>query len=236
MTERRCPSCGGLVAEDAGWCGQCLTRLDQPPPPGPEGSPEEGSPPAPVRDPPGPEVPRAGPAPRSSAAGAPGVRVEGEDVLWTCPTCGSENRLEDRACRSCGTPFRELFEEPTARPLPAPGRAVALSLLFPGAGHVAAGRVAEGVARAVVFAFALGTVLAIVLSRRGLGLGPFLALVGTLAAAAGLLYGLTAVDAHRLARGQPQIVTTRVLLYGATGLIVLTIAVLVLAGVRATPG
>ena len=235
MTERRCPSCGGLVAEDAEWCGQCLSRLDRP-----EGQPARDLPVEPVdlpggspqAAPPGAEPTGNGPA--APVREAPGLRAQGDEVLWACPTCGSDNRLEDSTCPSCGTPFRELFAEPTTRVLPAPRRALALSLLFPGAGHIAAGRVAEGMARAVVFAFALGTGLTILLSRQGLGLGPFVALVAVLALAATLLYGLTAADAVRVVGGESQIVTTRMLLYGATGLILLTIVVVVMTGLRAT--
>lgn len=234
MTERRCPSCGGLVAADAEWCGQCLTRLDDAGAPGPE-LPTEGDVGGPIGIP-DPQAEGNGEARPSPTAEALGLRVDGRDVMWTCPTCASENRMEDRACRACGTPFRELFEEPASRPAPEPRRAVGLSMLFPGAGHWLAGRLAEGVARAVVFAFAAGTAVAIVLSRRGQGLGPFLALVGALGVAAAVLYVLTAVDAGRLARNEPQVVSTRVLLYGATGLILLTVAVLVLAGIRATRG
>lgn len=239
MTERRCPSCGGLVAEDAEWCGQCLARLDRPPSEavaGPEIPEEPAALPGPAGPPvpPGPEPSGNGPA--GPAPEEPGLRARGQEVVWTCPTCGGENPVDDPVCRSCGTPFRELFTEPVTRVMPAPGRALGLSLLFPGAGHMAAGRVAEGVARAVVFGFALGASLTIVLSRQGLGLGPFLALVGVLGLAAVLLYALTATDAVRVVRGDPQLVTTRMLLYGATGLILLTVTVLVLVGIRAGPG
>jgi TM2 domain-containing membrane protein YozV len=154
-------------------------------------------------------------------------------VLWTCPTCAAENPFEERVCTSCGTPFVELFEQPPARSQPPARRVLALSLAFPGAGHLAAGRVAEGLARAVVFAYSAGTGLVILLSRRGLGLGPFRALMAVFVLAAAVLYAITAVDGSRLARGAPQLLSTRMLLYGATGLMVLTLAVLVVSGLRA---
>ncbi len=156
-------------------------------------------------------------------------------MLWSCPSCGTENRIEETACSACGTPFRRLFDDAEeTRAAPSTERAVGLSLALPGAGHIASGRVGEGVARAVVFAYALGTGLSVLVARGGRGLGPFLPLVALLMAAAAILYGITVADARRLARGEPQLLTTRMLLYGATGLIVLTVLVLVLSGMRVT--
>lgn len=233
MSGPRCPSCGGLVAEDAEWCGQCLAPLDRP-------SPAPAQPQEPAAKP--PRLPAAGNGGGSPTGGAvPGagggeVRVEGERVLWTCPTCDAENPLEAGVCTACGTPFRRLFEEPEAPRTTHPGRAVALSLAFPGAGHVAAGRVAEGMARAVVFAYAVGTGVAMLAARGGVGAGPFLPLVALSFAVAAGLYAVSAVDAARAARGEPALLTSRMLLYGAAGLILLTVAVLVVSGLRATGG
>lgn len=229
MSGSRCPNCGGLVAPDAAWCGQCLTRLDRPAGSDPSveaatrtPASEAGS--APERPPPGP----------AAVPGAAAVRADGDEVVWACPTCGRENPIEAAGCAACGTPFGRLLEEaPEARPVE-PARLLAYSLLFPGAGHVAGGRVAEGLARAVVFGFAIGTVVAVFVARRGLGLGPFVPLVTVLVAAAAVLYGLTAADAGRLARGRPPLLTTRMLLYTATGLMLLTVVVLVVSGLRAT--
>jgi hypothetical protein len=140
--------------------------------------------------------------------------------------------MEADFCRSCGAPFSRLFEDEPARPAIAPGRAVALSLLFPGLGHAVAGRVAEGVARAVVFLYTLITVVTILVSRAGQGLGPFFLLVVLTATAGVALYVLTAIDAGRLARGEPPILSTRVLLYGAVALMLLTMVMLVVLGAR----
>jgi hypothetical protein len=158
--------------------------------------------------------------------------------VWECPACGTENGIEATTCRSCGTPFARLFEDDAPQPTIAPGRAVALSLLFPGLGHAAAGRVAEGVARAVVFAYTLITVVTILVSRAGEGLGPFTLLVVVSAMAGMALYVLTAMDAARLARGEPPILSTRVLLYGAVALMLLTMVMLVILGAStaAPPG
>jgi hypothetical protein len=155
--------------------------------------------------------------------------------VWTCPTCGTDNALEAATCVACGTPFGTLFREVTPRAELPPERAVRFSLLFPGLGHVVAGRAADGVARAVVFAYAVGTGISVLVARSGLGVGPFLPLVLLGFGLAALLYVATAVDAGRAARGDPPVLTTRMLLYGAAALMLFTVGVLVLAGMRASP-
>jgi hypothetical protein len=164
------------------------------------------------------------------------IKAQGDALAWTCPTCGNENAIEAQACAACGTPFATLFAESEARPATEPGRAQALSLLFPGLGHAAAGRGAEGLARAVAFLWLAGSAVAILVIRRGLGLGPFLPLVLLLLSAAVVLYAFTAVDARRAAEGRPPMLTTRMLMYGVTGMILLTVLVLVVTGIRASRG
>ncbi|HEX2025354.1 MAG TPA: hypothetical protein VHH92_03060, partial [Actinomycetota bacterium] len=160
------------------------------------------------------------------------IRPGAGGVVWECPTCQGENPIDATACRSCGTPFARLLEEERRRPQVEPARAARLSLLFPGLGHAAAGRGAEGVARAVVFVYALATALTIVVMRAGDGFGPFLPLFLISAAAAVGLYAVTAVDAGRLARGEDPILSTRALLYGAVALMLLTIVIFLLLGTR----
>jgi hypothetical protein len=133
----------------------------------------------------------------------------------------------------CGTPFSRLFEGESTGPQVNPGRAVGLSLLFPGAGHLVLGRTAEGVARAVVFGYALAIVVSILVARVGGGIGPFLPLLLVSAVAGVGLYAVTAVDAGRIARGERPVLATRALLYGAVGLMLMTVAVLVILGSRA---
>lgn len=154
--------------------------------------------------------------------------------MWDCPTCQSANPIESAVCPVCGTPFARLFEEESDGPTIEPGRVIRLSLLFPGIGHLAAGRGAEGLARAVVFAYALITVISILVARLGEGLGPFLPLLLISAVAGVILYAVTAVDAGRVARGEAPVLSTRALLYGAVGLMLVTLVVLVILGTRAT--
>jgi hypothetical protein len=234
---RRCPNCGGLVSVDAQWCGQCLTRFDRSADPAPQAT---GPPRSPVDAGPGaaPSPPTPSPegdrGPRIAGGPAP-IRSGDQGIVWECPTCHTENPIEAATCRGCGAPFTQLFSEEEARPTVAPGRVVGLSLLFPGLGHLAAGRAAEGIARAVVFGYALATVVTLLVARAGQGLGPFLPLFLISATAGVVLYAMTAIDAGRLARGEEQVLTTRALLYGAVGLMVLTVVVLVILGARVGP-
>jgi hypothetical protein len=106
-----------------------------------------------------------------------------------------------------------------------------LSLVFPGAGHVASGQTAEGVARGVIFGW-VAIILALLLVRGGFRAGPHLPLVLIYAAAAVGLYWVTAVDAGRAAEGEGPLLSSRVLLYGFGGLILLTVAILFVLGMR----
>lgn len=236
MSTRRCPACGGLVSADLEWCSQCFTRFDDE---GPETAPQ-GEATATGGEPAGPGSPAEGspPPPRAPAKAGTGeggaVRVVEEGrVLWDCPVCGQENDLDTSVCSRCGTTFGRLFEEPEPPPRTSPQRAAALSLLVPGAGHVVAGRVAEGVARAVIFAFALGMVVAILAAGGGLG-GPLVPLVVLFVGAAATLYVATAVDAYRAVRREPPVMSTRLLLIGATVLLMVAVAVLIIGGQRLT--
>lgn len=230
MSERRCPHCGGLVSAEAEWCGQCLRRLEDPPAARPPDPVEEPAAPPPDQT---PAVEDPSPAADEPSATGP-VRAGGAEPVWRCPRCDTDNDLELDVCRRCGTSFGELLRADQRPPPPAPpGRTVGLSLLFPGVGHIAAGRTADGVARAVVFGYALVTGLAALLGRGGGGLGPLTSLVSVSLLVAAALYVLTAVDAARLARGEDQLVSSRFLLYGWVGLVIFSVVILVVTGIGA---
>jgi hypothetical protein len=86
----------------------------------------------------------------------------------------------------------------------------------------------------VIFAYAAATAI-IILVMTGGGPGPFLSLLIASALVALGLYVVSAMDAARLARGEPPLITPRILLYGGAGLILLTVVVLVVVGVRTSP-
>jgi hypothetical protein len=165
------------------------------------------------------------------------IRAGVEGVEWVCPRCQSANPIAADACRTCGAPFARLFEDQTERPAVDPERAVARSLLFPGLGHFALGRGADGLARAVIFGYTVAAVVSILAARLGRGIGPFLPLLLVSALAGVAVYVLTAVDAGRLARRESPVLSTRALLFGAVGLMLLSVVMLILLGARAgSPG
>ena len=195
--DRRCPSCHGLVAEDAEWCGQCFTPLRATPEPSAEARVRASDP---ASDPSG--------APRAPAS-------------WACPTCEHANPIDLDVCAVCGTPFAALFREGEERPSVEPRAALLRSLVFPGLGHALLGRGADGVARGMLFLWTFGTTLLILVS--GVSSGPLaglLALYGLLAIS---VYTLTALEAYRLAQGAGPIVSSRTLLWGAVSLVLVSV-------------
>jgi hypothetical protein len=155
--------------------------------------------------------------------------------VWDCPACGNENSLEASTCSVCGTPFASLVAPTEPPPAVEPGRAAMFSLFFPGLGHYLVGRTAEAVARAVVFTFAIATGLTILIGGLRSGFGPMLPLMVIALAAAGAVYVLSTVDAGRVAQGDPQVLSPRMLLYGATGLILVTLVFFIVAATSAAP-
>ncbi|HEX6261372.1 MAG TPA: hypothetical protein VF097_00850 [Actinomycetota bacterium] len=157
-------------------------------------------------------------------------QVRENGLVWVCRLCEAENPLEAHNCARCGSPFGSLFEEERGAPEVDPGRASALSLIFPGLGHLHAGHKVEGLARILIFVWLLGTIVVIVAARAGRGLGPLLGLVVLYMASAGALYMLSAIDARRAAEGEDPIVSSRILLYGISALLLVTIVFLFFTG------
>jgi len=155
-------------------------------------------------------------------------------ALWPCAVCDTPNPLERDTCMSCGEPFSRLFQEHEARPEVDPAKAARWSMAFPGLGHAVAGRKAEGVARGVLFAWCALTAILLLTAHAagGLGiLGP-LAIVFVLGSAA--WYAVTALDAYRLANGDRQVVTPRIMLYSVAGLMMLSVASVFIMVTRAS--
>lgn len=192
----RCERCGGLVTPDARWCGQCYAPIGSP----------------------APEAELAsGPDPEEGSGERPGSG-------WRCPSCGRQNRLEADICADCGTSFDRLLKEPDPLPAVEPAHARRLSFLFPGLGHLAARQTTHGLARIVTFAWLLGATLAVILARRGQGLGRATILVVLYGLAATVLYTVTPVDAERAASGEAPVLSSRVIGIGLGVLLLLTFA------------
>ncbi len=204
--ERRCPDCRALVAADAEWCGQCFASLR----------------------------PRGEPAPRPASLGRVAATVRAGEATggpttaggpatatWTCPTCEHANAIDLDICEVCGTAFAALFRQDDRGPAVDPRTALTRSLVFPGLGHRALGRGADGVARAMLFVWTFGTALLLVGS--GVSSGPVFGLFALYALLAALVYVLTAFEAYRLAQGGATIVSSRVLLWGAVSLVLVSV-------------
>jgi ribosomal protein L40E len=214
MSERRCPSCGALVAIDAEWCGQCYATLREP---------------------------AAAPSPGADRPGARTAGLERSDKgdgppsAWRCPVCDAENGLEANTCRACGTPFSRLFEDAPPPSAVSPGAAAAWSLLLPGLGHWFAGRRADAIARFVLTAWVGGMLVVLLSSGDTGGLGVAAGLDGLFAIAALALWAEAAIDARRAAAGLAPVVSSRMMLWACVALVgvsMLLATILALPGVR----
>jgi ribosomal protein L40E len=215
MSERRCPSCGALVAADAEWCGQCLAPLDE--------TTAASS-----------QTVRA----TARARFEPGADAEGRLSVWRCPTCDARNGLDANRCRVCGTSFGRLFEEPAGAPGVSAAAAAGWSLLLPGLGHWLAGRRADAIARFVLAAWVVAMVVVLVVSRGGKdGLGAVRGLLALFALAAVALWAEAVIDARRAVEDLAPLVSSRTILWACVALVgvsVIVATILALAGVRST--
>jgi ribosomal protein L40E len=203
--DRRCPNCGALVSEDAEWCGQCFVDLrEREPEPDPEPAPSA----------------RAQPR----AAVAPGAQRT--PAFWPCTVCGAENPIVLDVCATCGTPFATVMRGESRKHVD-PRFARTRSLVFPGAGHAALGYPMDGFARGAVFA--LSVVVAVFLAVTVPHTALMLFAIGLLVATAAGVYLLSLAETNQLAAGGGLIVPSRLLLWGAVGVMFLIVAVIALS-------
>ena len=159
-------------------------------------------------------------------------RSSAREPFWPCSVCGAENPIALDICAVCGTPFAQVMRASVGVPHVDPRDAVIRSLIFPGLGHRALGRNVDGLARGVLFAvtFGLGVLLAIAAAGSAALVGAF---VLFLAAWIGV-YVMSAVEAHRLARGGQLLVPTHILMWVLVGVVFVGITLLVIGVVTAT--
>ena len=175
----------------------------------------------------------AAPARPKAELGERVIHSEGDRIFWDCPACDTRNPIESPLCSACGTPFPQVLQEPEEEIQVDPGRAAMFSLIFPGAGHFLAGRKGEGIARGVVFTFALLTgLVSLGAVTRGSGGIYLMLMVLALGSAAGL-YVVSTVDAGRAASGLPPLLPNRVLMYGGMGLMLFSLSVVVIVAMGA---
>jgi ribosomal protein L40E len=218
--ERRCPSCGALVAPDATWCGQCFTSLREPP-----GHPDPG--------PTAVATPSATGGTASASAQTATASDAGTAPYWPCPVCEGRNPIEADVCATCGTPFAAVMRTDEARPNVEPRDAVLWSLVLPGLGHRLVGRGLDGFARAVLFVMSVGMAVLLFVSN-GSALTSALTLLFIATAIA--VYAVSAIEAARLAQGGELMIGSRVLLWILVGMTFVSVGALALAVTNATPG
>jgi ribosomal protein L40E len=210
--DRRCPNCGALVSGDAEWCGQCFTSLREPAPPPPATQP---APPTAAR--------ATDEAATPPATGAPPEPV---GAFWPCPVCGARNPIVLEACEICGTPFAAVMRGDTRLAVD-PQKAFARSLLYPGLGHAMLGYSIDGFARGAVFALAMCIAVLLPLSVPITGM-VVLAVVLAVATAVGV-YVLSAVETKHLAARHGLLLSSKVLLWGGVGLMLVTVGAIALS-------
>lgn len=227
-----CPNCNSLNPDDAEWCSLCLTRFEEPllvPKLQPTDPQTEQVWQSIAGEAPGPQGHDDPAPPPQRLQSGPIVRTE-RGLIWSCPSCDNKNDLEQEICPVCGTSFYDAFKPPEEAI--GPNRALssqvaALLSLIPGAGHIYAGRVAEGVTRLFLATWWTLTIILVPASLPMLALTKIvyvLALMGLMA--------ISAVEASRAAVDPRSIslLSTRAILYASMSLV----GVLVISSVAAS--
>lgn len=205
------------MAADAAWCGQCFTSLAREAPAAASGGPGPGRP--------QPEV--AGPG--------HGPAAERAEPYWPCSVCGGQNPIDAETCRTCGTPFASVMRSGPGQAEVAPREALTWSLVFPGLGLAKCGRPNDGFARAVLFGVCLAMAVLIGLGGARSSPATFAVFSLFLLCAVGV-YGLAAWEAYRVAAGGTTFVSSRVLLWALSGIILVGVGLLGLAVVTSGRG
>jgi ribosomal protein L40E len=245
----RCDACGARNPAKASWCSQCFASFaptppaeaptsgpasDQPAPPVPGRAPRPAAP-APASPPPE----RAGTASRPDAAPPTGprerdVRQRDGEVEWRCAVCDGWSPLRAATCRRCGagrTGFGVDAPEPVAGE--ELQRLVVLTVLLPGLGHVRAGRVGTGAARAVIAVAWLVGALVLGVGALRTGAAPIAAV--PLALGAAIVWVASVRDVRALGDGRGrELLDARGLLWLVAGVTGLLAVVLLLDTMRLT--
>jgi hypothetical protein len=138
--------------------------------------------------------------------------------------CELDNEIELNVCARCGTPFSALMKADEQPAHVEPADAFKASLIYPGLGHQKIGRGADGVARGTLFTLSLILLLVVALSglhSTGQDIMVLLYLSTTL-----LVYVGSAVEARRMAAGGAPFASSRTLLWGTVGLLIVSIGLL----------
>jgi hypothetical protein len=153
--------------------------------------------------------------------------------VWACSRCGADNPLAQDTCSVCEATFADLVREPrSSRTVGDPGKAALLSLFLPGAGHAYLGLWAQGIARAVLSAWAVSAFLTGAIGGEG---ASRLLVAGFFALASAALWGVAAHDAYREGKGETDsvILGGRAFLWVVLGLLMALVVALVLPAIGA---
>ncbi len=165
------------------------------------------------------ETPPASPTSPLRLAQTPPVRRQGDALLWRCPACESENPIERTMCGVCGTPLATLFGvTKETGPKRTGSTAIWLSMVLPGAGHVWAGRVADAIARGVLFLWT-SVIGVFLVTRSGRSAGIFRGIGGVFVLTATGVWIISLLESQRLSRGDvTPLVPGRILLWATAAL------------------
>jgi hypothetical protein len=213
-TERRCPECGAVATESAEWCWRCYQPMRAPEPPAEISADLPADLPT--------DLPADLPA-RPDLDGLPKA-AQKKVLAWPCATCGHENGVELEVCEMCGTSFAALMRADDKPPDVPPPLAFRRSLIYPGLGHAMVGRSLDGIARGALFAMLLMMLVIVLLSGFAGALGYAVLVLFLVMCLA--VYLETAWEAYRLASGDPPLISSRMLLWVATGVILASSAIL----------
>jgi hypothetical protein len=225
----RCPTCNARNPDEAQWCSQCLASLRDEPEP----LPEPGVDPDAVAD------TSATPAAQdTSAHGQAEVGQDGElltsgggrfrrhegEIEWRCEVCQSWNLVGLARCTVCATPMTGPEAAPAPDRRATPPVVLLLTVLLPGAGHAALGRMATAWARGLTYLLWLLGGTTLLITALSSSESPLPGVILLLGAAA--LWLITLLDVQSLlANRTRQILDARVFLWlvvGVIGLLMVT--------------
>jgi hypothetical protein len=161
--------------------------------------------------------------------------VTEEGINWTCSVCETVNDLDHLVCSVCGAPFARTVLPAEEKPQRDPNTVALISLFMPGAGHAYLGLWGQAIARAVV---SFWVVLVVIVAGLQKGAGSSNMIMALFGAVAFGLWGVAAHDAYREARDEGPLVILKgkVFFYMVLGLLLLLVAVLMSALIKAQNG